>query len=264
MTSGKLLPAAWALLPGKSTAVYEQMWTVILLKVGEVARPTHLIIDMELACLNAFTAVFGADVNVRFCFFHLRKARREQAGQRHILAEFMESEPLQEMYKLILALAFVPIQDVETVFENFIGPVYNRHLDNEAFSEDAIDYLSYLETTYLGQVDRRGKRRAPRIKLENWSQYESVMNDIPMTSSAAESFNSNWNTGSSSNPTIWPTLEHMKSEDGVAHAKWREALTTLSQVQHNTIQYSTVQHSTVQYSTVQYSTLKYSTGARAC
>ena len=44
-----------------------------------------------------------------------------------------------------------------------------------------------------------------------------------------EGFNSAWNGSSTLNSSIWVAIDHMRKEEGLAVAKYRENLTTVSQ-----------------------------------
>jgi hypothetical protein len=68
--SGKVLPAAFCLLPQKSQPTYTKMWKKIF-ECVENYRPTTLLLDMEPASAQAFISVFG-EVDIIYCYFHWR------------------------------------------------------------------------------------------------------------------------------------------------------------------------------------------------
>ena len=116
--------------------------------------PRALVIDMELACMNAFQQVFGTITWIIFCYFHWRKALRDQLQKKKVLSELFNSEPMQEVYKLITALPFVPTADVIKVFETVIDPLIEKYINEGAISEKGEEYFYYFESTYIGKVHR--------------------------------------------------------------------------------------------------------------
>ena len=60
------------------------MWTVIQSKVDNHI-PNTLVLDIEPASSNAFVDVFGVAIYIVYCFFHFRKALRENLGDKHCL-----------------------------------------------------------------------------------------------------------------------------------------------------------------------------------
>ena len=110
---GEVLPAAFAFLPGKSGVIYQSMWSKIQEHVGDYT-PNVLVTDMEVAAGDRMKRVFGAEVQLTYCWFHLRKALREHLGASHILTEL--SNPIfNHMYRTIVSLAFIPAEEISQV-----------------------------------------------------------------------------------------------------------------------------------------------------
>ena len=74
-----------------------------------------------------------------------------------------------------MALPFIPLQDVQEVWE----------LLYDNMQEEIIELASYVETTYVTGRPARGRRRAvpPRFAPETWNVYELVINGRQRTSS---------------------------------------------------------------------------------
>ena len=57
-----------------------------------------------------------------------------------------------------------------------------------------------------------------------WNQWHCVMDDIPTTNNAVESFNRSWNLSSNRKPNLWQTIDAFKREDSLANQKLTELL----------------------------------------
>lgn len=110
---GAVLPAAFAFLPGKSGVIYQSMWSKIQEHVGDYT-PNVLVTDMEVAAGDRMRRVFGAEVQLTYCWFHLRKALREHLGASHILTE-LSNPTFNHIYRSIVTLAFVPAEEISQV-----------------------------------------------------------------------------------------------------------------------------------------------------
>ena len=63
MTSGEVIPAAFALLPSQNKDTYTKMWSEIN-KMVEGYKTTTFVIHMEPASSSTFLAIFGHGVVV--------------------------------------------------------------------------------------------------------------------------------------------------------------------------------------------------------
>ena len=68
------ISCVYTLLPGKTETVYTEMLEAVTdacTALGFNADPTTVVTDFEMAAMHAVTAVFGQQVHVQGCFFHL-------------------------------------------------------------------------------------------------------------------------------------------------------------------------------------------------
>jgi hypothetical protein len=68
---------AYAFLPSKSQAVYEEMMQAIVTKCDEIGispDPQIVTSDFEQAMMQAVKAVFGQHVETKGCLFHLMQS----------------------------------------------------------------------------------------------------------------------------------------------------------------------------------------------
>ena len=113
------------------------------------AQPTSIMVDFERACINAITVVFP-QANVIGCLFHLCKSIYRHVQSTGLQEQYLVDEVFRTNIRMIAALAFVPLGDIITAFEEL-----SQHCEG---NEDHI--LDYFEVNYIGEL-RRGRRRNP-------------------------------------------------------------------------------------------------------
>ena len=75
--------------------------------------------------------------------------------------------------KSLMALSFVPPEDVPAVFEQ----LSTKFPDSEACDK----LLDYFKNTYIQGTARNGRVKAPLFKIELWNHYEDGMKCVPKT-----------------------------------------------------------------------------------
>ena len=87
----------------------------------------------------------------------------------------MEDEEFRENIRMIPALAFVPIDDIVTAFQDLSQYCVSR--------EEPI--LDYFEENYIGE-QRRRRRRTPSFAHRLWNVNRRVEIDLPRTNKMLE------------------------------------------------------------------------------
>ena len=146
---GHSSPCLFALLPNKCTSTYTSMWRMVKEFLG-LHTPTTLLCDMELAAVKAFLVVYPR-VKIVFCFFHWRKALRDNLAKKKVEVEVNQSHTFNKLYRLVCALAFVPSSAAANVADAVIIPYINEHQDVD-LSEEAVNWGDYFLDTYIGTV----------------------------------------------------------------------------------------------------------------
>lgn len=138
------------------------------------------------------------------CFFHLC-----QSIWRHLQGLGLQQQYTNDVdfalgVRLVLALAFIPLHDLEEAFE----------VVTENFPQAATALLDYFEDTYLGRPSRRGPRRGALFLPITWNQWDRVNSDLPRTNNAVEGWHSAFqaNVGAH-HPTLWKFIEVLKREE---------------------------------------------------
>ena len=172
---GCLIPIVYALLPDKKESTYCR-----LLSILKVDSPKRVTIDFEVAVRNSIIATHQS-AQIQFCFFHMSQSvwrHVQSSGNTH---NYNSDLNFRELIRMLLATAFLPVEDVPTAFELLQGMA----------SEESQPIFNYFEDTYIGRLTSQGRQK-PRFDMEQWSCHQRVRNDLPRTNNAVESWNSNF------------------------------------------------------------------------
>jgi len=86
--------------------------------------------------------------------------------------------------KMVTALAFVPVDDVRTAFDDLIASPF--FAENDELLEN---YLRYFLRTWIGDFNARRIRQPPKYPIELWNCRYAVLNYLGKTNNYSESFN---------------------------------------------------------------------------
>jgi len=102
---------------------------------------------------------------------------RRQLSENGLLRHY-NAEPRFALHaRMIVALAFVPIDNLDDAFD-----ALSNVLPNELTPT-----LNWLEDNYIGRPGRNNRRSRPALfPLEIWSMYQSRISDIGKTNNHAE------------------------------------------------------------------------------
>lgn len=180
---GVPLPFAYALLSSKRTNQYTAALRAVknavdAYRINE-CNPTRIISDFELAIINAAQAVFP-DVPVQCCLFHLGQSlyRKIQAEGLQQAYNNPEDRSIKQYTHMILALAYVPLEDVRTACD----------LLRDDVPDELLEIMDYFKVTYVVGRPARGRRAAvaPRYPPPLWNVYNATVNDTAKTNNASE------------------------------------------------------------------------------
>ena len=158
--SGVCVPVFYALLPGASTAIYENLVRCLSEKINPQIK---VIMDMEIAVRNAFQIIFP-QCEIIFCFYHFCQAHWRKIQSFGLTNDYLEDLEFSRKVKMHSALAFMPLSMVDSAFDT---------LFDETSSDSRFDeFVQYFETQYIGRIGRNGEQLPPRIAPEHWNQYQ--------------------------------------------------------------------------------------------
>lgn len=200
-----VIPLVYGLLPGKSTEIYKKFLQA-LKRLNKDLNPTSILIDLELGMGNAMEEEFP-NVTIRYCYFHYCQAVYRKVCDYGLKSNYDEDIYFCEKVKLLMALAYVPSDHVESVFDDIVNQYFT---DQQANIQE---FIFSFEKQYIGRVDRRGNRLLPRYPIHLWNQYEAVQRNLPRTNNHVEGWHRAFNELlKCKKPTIWKLFDTLIDE----------------------------------------------------
>jgi hypothetical protein len=217
---------AYALLPNKAQATYEEMLTAIANKCDELGHtidPTIVITDFEKASMQATKNVIGQQVKTQGCFYHLTQSTWRKIQELGLVTLYTERADVRHFCGMIDGLAFLPIDKVTD------GMLYlKEHLLQDVPSLDEL--LTYFDTTYVSGTLRRIQRTSdnaeaiirfrrinPIFPPETWNVYEATLSDTDRTNNFCEGWNNSFRSlCRHHHPSIWTIIEALRMDEALA------------------------------------------------
>lgn len=170
LIDGKCVPCIYALLPNKKKETYGHFFEKLLtlLNVDDEFSGT-LMIDFEISVALAFEDVFKR-FKISFCFFHFSQNIHKQLGKMGLKTAYKNNKDFAMLVRMLLSLAFVPIRDLDTVYEALQIKVISQYWN-------LLGLLNYFEKTYLGEYHDGIDFNSSMFHVNKWNMYSSVLND---------------------------------------------------------------------------------------
>lgn len=176
MKDGWYVPLIYVLAVDKRYETYKMILEQLVI-LRPNFKPHHITIDFEKAVIKALNEIFP-DSNIHGCNFHFA-----QSVWRHL-----QSVGLQRIYsedsdfglniRLLLALPFVPENDVEYAFSKIVQSDFYIENEDSEYNDSIQALLNYIESTYIGRFNRTGIRKPGLFPIELWNVYELTLNGI--------------------------------------------------------------------------------------
>ena len=217
---GVAVPLVYALLPGKAKEVYATVLRAVRTAVEDyhinICVPQRIVTDFELSIIRACEEVYPG-VPVSCCFFHLGQSlyRRVQAEGLQGLYNDPDDHTVRRFVHMMLALAFVPQDEVANAFELLAAEA----------PEDLQPVLDYFENTYVSGRPARGRRRAvpPRYIPQLWNHHLSALNKSHRTNNCSEGWHNRFNQlVGKSHPDIYTFINEVKKEQAFVESSIAE------------------------------------------
>ncbi|CAF0877868.1 unnamed protein product, partial [Brachionus calyciflorus] len=176
--NGTTVPCLFVMLPNKKQSTYKKMFKMIKSYINK--PPKSINMDFEKAAINAAVLVFKCKIHA--CFFHLSQSLFRRVQTKGLIRDFALNEEFRYSFKLVQALAFLPVKDVIEGFK----------LIQKQCPESFEPILIYFEQVYIGKLKPNSKshRVVPRYPIELWSVFERVKQKLPRTNNNVESWHS--------------------------------------------------------------------------
>ena len=154
--------------------------------------------SVHRACSNAFP-----DVNHKGCRFHNNSAIWRKIGELGLQSLFHNNAQFQEFVYKLYALSYVPVDKVESFWDDILYPWAQEILDNDddwtEFSYQLEQFMLYFTNTWLRR--RNGKKAL--FEPKTWNHYESVLSGDLETNNMLESHNRTWNSIVGHKSNVW-------------------------------------------------------------
>ena len=150
------MPLVYALLTRKTSDQYVKVLQAMKAAVDEyhvpVYMPTRFMSDFEKGIHNACAEVYP-NVNIKCCFFHLGQSLYRRIQETGLQVQYRDENDrrIKNYTHILLAVAFVPVDDVPTAF-NLLRGTWRE--------DDFKPVLDYFGKTYVHGVPAKGRRRA--------------------------------------------------------------------------------------------------------
>ena len=212
--------AVYAFLSSKGEDAYVQMLEAISQKCDDIGHPLDpgtIMLDFEKGMFNAIHRVFGNQVIVKGCFFHLTQNTWKHIQSLGLVDQYLQDEELKLFCGMLDALAYLPLDLVAD------GMQYLTQNTPNGF-EPLVEYFdkTYVSGTYR-QIARPGqsiilRNNPPIYPAEVWNVHDATIADGARTNNLCEA----WNNAFSKlighhHPTIWTCIEGLKKDNMLSH-----------------------------------------------
>ena len=219
------ITVVYAFLPGKTTAIYEE-YLRALVEVrtdrGYDLDPQTVLVDFEVAISNAIQDVFGAQVVIRRCFYHLKQAIWRKIQELGLSVPYTTDAAFQKWARMMGAVAFLPLTDVPDAID---------FLRNEC-PQEAEELLEYFDATYATGTYRqirqpaadpdaapppmRIRHVAPRYPPDVWNQCEATIQQQARTNNWCEGWNNSFRMMvGHDHPSIWFAIQCLQQDAAI-------------------------------------------------
>lgn len=170
---GKAMPMVYALLTNRKEDTYVKLFECIK-KFPPNLAPESILSDYELSSINAVRRTFPG-CTIIGCTFHLAQNLWRKIQQFGLSKMYRDNEQFRVCCKKLLALAYVPCNDVQ----------FSMEIISEQFPPEMQQIKDYWESTYVG---RRIHNLAPRFSIDIWNMFDRVSTDLPMSNNSLEAW----------------------------------------------------------------------------
>ena len=210
--------ALYILLERKTQATYEEMLDMLLDRLGELQlghSVQRVVLDFELAMINALRIKLGNALSFGACFFHLTQSTYRKIGNLGLTILYKEDDEFALFASKIDALALLPVADVKR------GMAHLKSICDERGE----GLLKYFDETYVnGKARRNGRCLAPQFPPELWNQHSATIHGEARTNNLAEGWNSMFKTMiGHKHPTVWNLIKNLRLDAAEVTKSVRQA-----------------------------------------
>ncbi|CAF2869516.1 unnamed protein product [Rotaria sp. Silwood2] len=113
-------PCVFALLPDRKKPTYQQLFkelNAVAVSMGRTWKPEQIMSDFETSLIPAVSAEFPESAH-KGCHFHFNQCLYRRIQSLGLATAYSHDESVRSCCRKLMALPFLPIQEVETSFYN--------------------------------------------------------------------------------------------------------------------------------------------------
>ena len=207
------ISCVYCLLPGKGQLLYQELFTVVQRKMqnlGCIVNLNTITVDFEQAAYQATRYVFGVNLRINGCFYHLKQSIFRHAvdlGLRmYIVDGSNQLDPLiREFVGMIAALAFVlALNDIQRALQVLFANIPNPMIT---------PLVEYFDESYVRGPMMNGQ---PRFQPALWNKYDITLNNHASgcrTNNICEGWNNAFNKlVGQQHPPLYKLIESMQKD----------------------------------------------------
>ena len=135
---------------------------------------------------------------------------------------YKSSEHIRKLLKLPQILAFVPVEDVVDLFQEIFLSL--RELESD-YKGKIVEFYEYFEKYYVGGILEVNKSRGrkpkypkpveryePMFKIEQWSVYSGILNQISRTNNFTEAWHNSFSSMLRKHPLVYSLIDSFRKE----------------------------------------------------
>jgi len=172
-----------------------------LLESRGTLEPSSILLDFEKATFQAAVNVFPG-ATLAGCLFHLGQSLWRRIQNEGLANNYRDNEHVRMFTKMLLALSFVPPEDVPDSFDVL----------NDNRPDELAPIYDYWKDNYIGRL-RRNCRAAPTFPVALWNMRSRVADGLPRTNNSVEGWHHAFQASvSCHHPNTYKLVEHIKAE----------------------------------------------------
>ena len=207
-----IVAVAFAFLQHKMQSTYEEHFQGLVNNCNEnvqrLPNPESVIVDYEIAVIQAVNSIIGEHVEIQGCFYHLTQSTWRRVQSLGLTEMYKNSEQFKHFCNMLDGLAFLPVGDLTAGME-FL---------NRIAMLEAAGLVDYFDSTYVnGAYLQLQRRPRPRFPPPVWNVNEATINGTPRTNNQCEAWNNKFvHLVGHNHPSVFKCIKFLKLEERTA------------------------------------------------
>ena len=180
-SEGATMPVVYALLPKKDETTYSKLFQVVNKACEDlglpIPDPETIIIDFETGVKNVLEEEYPSS-NMQGCYFHLHQSMQRWLRRNELLNCYRDDH-FSLIYNMLKSLAFLPVDDVQHVFQEVMAACRTREEEMLA---------KYFGETYVIRYARNGRPKPALFPPHTWNLHHAILEGKPLTNNSTEAW----------------------------------------------------------------------------